>query len=49
MTGFFYCGSLGTAERTRELENDFLFRTGAFLKDTQWTPLIEQRKKSIGD
>ena len=46
-TSFFYCGTLISAERNKEMEKDFLLKTKSYFKNTKWSPLIEKRLDEI--
>ena len=39
--GTFYCGSLTSVERSKQLEKDFLFKTKEYFKDSDWLKLID--------
>ena len=40
--GYYYCGSLRQAERSKKLETKFLEKTKEYLKDSKWSPLIDE-------
>jgi len=42
MYGTFYCGALISAEKNKNLEKDFLEKTRAYFKDSEWIPFIDK-------
>lgn len=47
MYGTYYCGSLISAQRTKETELDFLQRTRVYFKDSDWIPLIDKSIEAL--
>ncbi|HOT46774.1 MAG TPA: hypothetical protein PLM53_00145 [Spirochaetota bacterium] len=47
MYGTFYCGSLISAEKNKDLERDFLVKTRAYFKDSEWLPLLDKSIEAI--
>jgi hypothetical protein len=47
MYGTFYCGSLIKAEKSVELEKEFLLKSKDYFKDTDWVKLIDNDIQAI--
>jgi hypothetical protein len=45
--GTHYCGSLISAERNKELEKEFLFKTKEYFKDSDWLKMINAGLEAI--
>lgn len=47
MYGTFYCGSLNSSEKNKELERDFLLKTKVYFKDSNWIPMIDKTIEAV--
>ncbi len=47
MYGTFYCGTYTSAERTGDLEREFLLKTKVYFNDSDWISLIDKKLETI--